>query len=156
MKQAVIESYLRRAVINCRESSLSATEIQDLIRMTSAGKSVATRYRSLCRALHNNQRTKPLRSKMTSTTKPITPLCQRMIDDMRMRKLSPKTQASYIRVVKRFSRLPPLERSPNTASAGDLRSYQMRLVDHGISPISLNATTPDSSSSLKRHWIIPS
>lgn len=107
MKQAVIESYLRRAVINCRESSLSATEIQDLIRMTSAGKSVATRYRSLCRALHNNQRTKPLRSKMTSTTKPITPLCQRMIDDMRMRKLSPKTQASYIRVVKRFSRRPP-------------------------------------------------
>jgi|APLak6261659701_1056019.scaffolds.fasta_scaffold00666_5 hypothetical protein len=33
---------------------------------------------------------------MTSPTKPITPLCQRMIDDMRMRKLSPKTQASYI------------------------------------------------------------
>ena len=37
---------------------------------------------------------------MTSTTKPITPLRQRMIDDMRMRKLSPITQASYIRVVK--------------------------------------------------------
>ncbi len=32
---------------------------------------------------------------MTSTIKPITSLRQRMIDDMRMRKLSPKTQASY-------------------------------------------------------------
>ena len=41
---------------------------------------------------------------MTSTDKPISPLRQRMIDDMRMRKLSPKTQTSYIRVVKRFAK----------------------------------------------------
>jgi len=40
---------------------------------------------------------------MTSSTHTISPLRQRMIDDMRMRKLSPKTQASYIRVVKRFA-----------------------------------------------------
>jgi hypothetical protein len=40
---------------------------------------------------------------MTSSTQTITPLRQRMLDDMRMRKLSPKTQASYIRVVKRFA-----------------------------------------------------
>jgi len=75
---------------------------------------------------------------MTSITQPITPLRQRMIDDMRMRKLSPKTQASYIRVVKRLAAF--LGRSPDTASAEDLRSYQLHLVDHGISPISLNAT----------------
>jgi len=74
---------------------------------------------------------------MTSTTKPITPLRQRMLDDMRMRKLSPKTQASYIRVVKRFAGF--LGRSPDTASAEDLRRYQLYLVDHGISSISLNA-----------------
>jgi site-specific recombinase XerD len=61
-----------------------------------------------------------------------------MLDDMRMRKLSPKTQASYIRVVKRFAGF--LGRSPDTASVEDLRSYQLYLVDHGISPISLNAT----------------
>jgi hypothetical protein len=42
-----------------------------------------------------------------------------MIDDMRMRKLSPKTQASYIRVVKRFAGF--LGRSPDTASVEDLR-----------------------------------
>ena len=40
---------------------------------------------------------------MTSSTQTITPLRQRMLDDMRMRKLSSKTQASYILVVKRFA-----------------------------------------------------
>ena len=75
---------------------------------------------------------------MTSSTHTITPLRQRMIDDMRMRKLSPKTQSSYIRVVKRFAGF--LGRSPDTASVEDLRRYQLHFVDHGISPISLNAT----------------
>jgi hypothetical protein len=34
---------------------------------------------------------------MTQSTKPISPLRQRMIDDMTMRRLNPKTQAGYIR-----------------------------------------------------------
>ena len=33
-----------------------------------------------------------------------------------------------------------LGRPPDTATAEDLRRYQLHLVDHGISPISLNAT----------------
>ncbi|MGC2459305.1 MAG: phage integrase N-terminal SAM-like domain-containing protein [Gallionellaceae bacterium] len=33
-----------------------------------------------------------------------------------------------------------LGRSPDTATAEDLRGYQLYLVDHGSSPISLNAT----------------
>ena len=74
---------------------------------------------------------------MTSTIQTITPLRQRMIDDMRMRKLSPKTQTGYIRVVKRFAAF--LGRSPDTASDEDLRRYQLHLVEQGISPISLNA-----------------
>ena len=40
---------------------------------------------------------------MTSSTQSMTPLRQRMIDDMRMRKLAPKTQTSYIRAVRQFS-----------------------------------------------------
>ena len=60
---------------------------------------------------------------MTFTTKPVTPLRQRMLDDMRMRKLSPKTQASYIRVVKRLAGF--LGRSPDTASVEDLCRYQL-------------------------------
>ena len=75
---------------------------------------------------------------MTSITPTISPLRQRMIDDMRMRKLSPKTQASYIRVVKRFAGF--LGRSPATASAEDLRRYQLHLVEHGLSAMSLNRT----------------
>lgn len=74
---------------------------------------------------------------MNSTTQTISPLRQRMIDDMRMRKLSPKTQSGYLRVVSLFSGW--LGRSPDTASAEDLRRYQLHLVDRGISPISLNA-----------------
>jgi site-specific recombinase XerD len=57
---------------------------------------------------------------------------------MRMRKLSPKTQSGYIRTVSRFYGW--LGRSPDTATAEDLRRYQLYLVDHGISPISLNVT----------------
>jgi hypothetical protein len=40
---------------------------------------------------------------MTSTINSITPLRQRMIDDMRMRKLYPKTQAGYINQMERKS-----------------------------------------------------
>lgn len=40
---------------------------------------------------------------MTHSTPAITPLRQHMIDDMRMRKLSPKTRSGYIRVVRQFA-----------------------------------------------------
>ena len=74
---------------------------------------------------------------MTASTHPISPLRQRMIDDMRLRKLADKTQSAYIRAVRQFAAY--LGRSPDTASAEDLRNYQLHLVDHGISPVSLNA-----------------
>jgi site-specific recombinase XerD len=61
-----------------------------------------------------------------------------MLEDMRMRKLAPKTQQSYIRAVSRFAKY--LGRSPDTATAEDLRLYQLHLVDEGTSPITLNAT----------------
>jgi site-specific recombinase XerD len=60
-----------------------------------------------------------------------------MIEDMRMRKLSAKTRATYIRHVLQFARY--LRRSPDTATVEDLRNYQLHLVDQGTSPISLNA-----------------
>jgi site-specific recombinase XerD len=74
---------------------------------------------------------------MDSSTQRISPLRRRMIDDMRMRKLSDKTQRHYIRAVRQFAGF--LGRSPDTASVEDLRRYQLHLVDQGISPISLNA-----------------
>lgn len=75
---------------------------------------------------------------MTQSTQSISPLRHRMIDDMRLRKLSPKTQTGYIRAVKRLAGY--LGRSPDSATVEDLRRFQLYLVDHGTSPITLNAT----------------
>ncbi len=74
---------------------------------------------------------------MTESTKAISPLRHRMLEDMRMRKLSPKTQKQYIRHVANFTRF--LGRSPDTAEAEDLRRYQLHLVEAGTSNITLNA-----------------
>jgi len=74
---------------------------------------------------------------MTESTKSLSPLRQRMIEDMRLRKLSPKTQTHYIRAVRNLTRY--LGRSPDTATVEDLRRYQLHLVDTGISSVSLNA-----------------
>ena len=68
----------------------------------------------------------------------ISPLRQRMLEDMRMRKLSPKTQSAYIRAVRNLARF--LGRSPDTATPDDLRSYQLHLVDSGTSAITINTT----------------
>jgi integrase/recombinase XerD len=73
----------------------------------------------------------------TSSTQTMSPLRQRMLDDMRMRKLAPKTQSHYLRAVRQF--VGYLGRPPDTATVEDLRRYQLHLVDHGISPVSLNA-----------------
>ena len=75
---------------------------------------------------------------MDSSLHGISPLRQRMIDDMRMRKFADKTQSHYIRAVRQLAAF--LGRSPDTATVEDLRRYQLHLVDHGTSPVSLNAT----------------
>lgn len=74
---------------------------------------------------------------MTATTPAISPLRQRMIDEMRLRKLADKTQSHYLRAVRQFSLF--LGHSPDRATIEDLRRYQLHLVDQGISAISLNA-----------------
>ena len=75
---------------------------------------------------------------MNPSTPGVTPLRQRMLDDMRMRKLDEKTQTSYIRAVRKLAAF--LGRSPDTATVDDLRRFQLHLVDSGSSPITLNAT----------------
>ena len=75
---------------------------------------------------------------MESSNQTVSPLRQRMLEDMRMRNLAPKTQAAYIRAVIRFGEF--LGKSPHTASDEDLRRFQLHLVDAGSSPITLNAT----------------
>ena len=75
---------------------------------------------------------------MTQSTPAVTALRQRMLEDMRLRKLAPKTQEAYVRAVKRFAQF--LGNSPDTATVEDLRRFQLHLVDQGTSPITLNAT----------------
>lgn len=75
---------------------------------------------------------------MQSSIPAVFPLRQRMLEDMRLRKLAPKTQSAYIRAVRKFTQF--LGRSPDTANDEDLRRFQLHMVDEGTSPISLNAT----------------
>ena len=75
---------------------------------------------------------------MNRSTPGITPLRQRMLEDTHLRKLEPKTQSTYVRAVRRLAE--HLGRSPDTATAEDLRLFQLHLVDQGTSPITLNAT----------------
>ena len=75
---------------------------------------------------------------MESSSQTVSPLRQRMIEDMRLRKLEPKTQSAYVRAVRKLAAF--IGRSPDTASAEDLRRFQLHMVDSGASPITLNAT----------------
>ena len=75
---------------------------------------------------------------MQSSISTVSPLRQRMLEDMRMRKLAPRTQSAYIRAVGKFAKF--LGHSPSTATDEDLRRFQLDMVDQGTSPITLNAT----------------
>ena len=75
---------------------------------------------------------------MDTITSAVTPLRQRMLEDMRMRKLEPRTQEAYIRAVRKLAAY--LHRSPDTATVEDLRNFQLHLVDTGTSPMTLNVT----------------
>ena len=57
------------------------------------------------------------------TTKAISPLRQRMINDMNVRNFVPDTQREYIRAVKNLTIF--LKRPPDTATAEDLRAFQV-------------------------------
>ena len=75
---------------------------------------------------------------MTHTSKTVSPLRQRMLEDMALRKLAPQTQSHYLRAVINFTRF--LGRALDTASPEDLRRYQLHRVETGTTSIMLNAT----------------
>lgn len=75
---------------------------------------------------------------MSDSNKSVSPLRQRMIEDMTLRKLSPKTQIGYIRAVVKLTRF--LKRSPDTATAEDLRLFQLHMSESGVSNTTINAT----------------
>src|SRR4051794_39684325 len=67
----------------------------------------------------------------------ISPLRRRMIEDMTVRNFVEKTRNDYIRHVKDLTAF--LGRSPDTATAEELRLYQLQLTEAGVRPPTINS-----------------
>jgi integrase/recombinase XerD len=76
---------------------------------------------------------------MTSdgSPQPISPLRARMIEDMTVRGFSEKTRHDYVRKVRAFAAF--IGRSPDTATAEDLRLFQLHQTQSGMQPPSINS-----------------
>ena len=74
---------------------------------------------------------------MTDTTT-IDLLRQRMIEDMTARNLGPASHTTRLRAYKRFAAW--LQRSPGTATADDVRLFQLHLAKAGVGTVTRNAT----------------
>ncbi len=61
----------------------------------------------------------------------VSPLRQRMIEDMNARKLGAHSQRGHIHSCKRFAAF--LKRSPDTATLDDIRRFQLHLIESGLS-----------------------
>jgi hypothetical protein len=82
--------------------------------------------------------------------KPISPLSQRMLEDMNMRRFVPDTQREYIRAVKRLAIF--LGHSPGTATAEELRAFQLHLTETGVQPPSIKRHRRHLISRAFLHW----
>lgn len=71
-----------------------------------------------------------------STRTTTTPLRQRMIDDMVIRNLSPRTRSAYVHAVKRFAAY--FGRSPDQLGPEEVRAFQVHLASEGIAWSSMN------------------
>src|SRR5262249_36299543 len=73
---------------------------------------------------------------MSTTT--VSPLRQRMVEDMSLRNLAPRTQEAYIRGCKKLA--PCLARPPDTATGEDIPLFQLHLGEAGGSICTRNRT----------------
>ncbi|MCJ7872667.1 phage integrase N-terminal SAM-like domain-containing protein [Phaeobacter sp. J2-8] len=60
----------------------------------------------------------------------MTPLRERMIEDMHIPGMSPKTQQGYIKEVRNFAEF--IGRSPDIATPDELRADQLHMTDNGV------------------------
>ncbi len=77
------------------------------------------------------------------TTERMSPLRRRMIEDMMVRGHGEKTKLDYIRAIKRFAAF--LGRSPDSATAEDLRAWQLHMTETNVSVASFNQAIPAAS-----------
>jgi integrase/recombinase XerD len=68
----------------------------------------------------------------------VSPLRRRMLDDMAMRGLREETQRDSIRFVRSFAAV--LGRSPDTATAEDVRRFQVHQAETGVQPPTVNGS----------------
>jgi site-specific recombinase XerD len=73
-----------------------------------------------------------------SSNRPVSALRARMIEDMSVRGFSEKTRGDYIRSVRAFAAF--IGRSPDTATAEDLRRFQLHQTQTGMQPPSINSS----------------
>src|ERR1700726_2792909 len=69
--------------------------------------------------------------------RPVSALRARMIEDMRVLAFTEKTRNDYIRNVRAFAVF--IGRSPDTATAEDLRRFQLYQMPSGMQPPSINS-----------------
>jgi integrase/recombinase XerD len=69
--------------------------------------------------------------------KPISPLRQRMLEDVNVRRFTPDTQREYERAVKWLAAF--LGRTPDTTTAEELRAFQVHLTET-VRPPTINVT----------------
>ena len=76
---------------------------------------------------------------MTShpSQRPVSALRERMIEDMTVRGFNEKTRGDYVRNVRAFAAF--IGRSPDTATAEDLRRFQLHQTQAGMQPPSINS-----------------
>jgi site-specific recombinase XerD len=76
---------------------------------------------------------------MFQPTQPaVSPLRRRMLEDMAMRGLREETQRNYIMFVRSFAAF--LKRSPDTATAEDIRRFQVHQAENGVQPPTINCS----------------
>ena len=69
--------------------------------------------------------------------RPVSALRARMIEDMTVRGFTEKTRSDYVRNVRAFAAF--IGRSPDTATAEDLRRFQLHQTQSGMQPPSINS-----------------
>ena len=69
--------------------------------------------------------------------KPVSPLRQRLIDDITARRFGEDTKRDYVRNVRKFAAF--LGRSPDTATSEDLRRFQLHMAQQQVTPSTINA-----------------
>jgi integrase/recombinase XerD len=75
---------------------------------------------------------------VSSIERPVSALRQRMLEDMAMRGLRSDTQRDYVRVVRSFAAF--LGRSPDMATAEDIRRFQVHQRESGVQPPTINCS----------------